>query len=45
MLMMGNYTEFFKFYSNQDLLSKCLLNQYIDKIRASCIALFSKTLG
>lgn len=45
MLMMGNYTQFFKFYNSLDPLSRCLYNQYMDKIRASCIALFSKTLG
>lgn len=45
MLMMGNYKNFFKFYNSRDTLTRCLLNQYIDKIRASCIAMFSKTLG
>lgn len=42
---MGNYKAFFNFYNSRDTLTRCLLNQYIDKIRASCIAMFSKTLG
>ena len=42
---MGNFSQFFSFYNSRDPLTRCLLNQYMDKIRATCLLVFSKTMG
>jgi len=42
-LRLGNYAEFFQFYRSQDITTRSLIDQYIDKIRAMCLAMMCKT--
>lgn len=44
-LRLGNYAEFFQFYRSQDITTRSLIDQYIDKIRAMCLAMLCKTFG
>ena len=45
MYLLGNYRGIFDFYAQRDEVCRCLLNQYIDKIRIKCLLMVCKTFG
>ena len=46
LFLLGNYRGFFSFYgSTKDEVCRCLLNQYIDKVRIKCLLMVCRTFG
>lgn len=42
-LKIGNYPELFRFYRSQDVTTRSLVDQYMEKLKAMCLAMMCKT--